>query len=39
MSLLRSPEFQTKVAELSGYEAVRAGTVVMLDAGFKALLL
>lgn len=39
LALLRSPEFHEKVAELSGYEATRAGTVVTPDAELKALLL
>lgn len=38
VSLLQSPGFQEQVAGLSGYETVRAGTVVTLDAEFKALL-
>ncbi|MCI0667827.1 MAG: LysR family transcriptional regulator [Methylococcaceae bacterium] len=39
LSLLRSPEFQEKVAELSGHEALRAGTLVRPDADLQALLM
>ncbi|MGR9108034.1 MAG: substrate-binding domain-containing protein [Gammaproteobacteria bacterium] len=39
LRILRSPEFQEGVADLSGYEATRAGTVVLPDPDLNALLL
>jgi putative molybdopterin biosynthesis protein len=39
LALLRSPAFRDKVIELSGYEATRAGSVVMPDPELNALLL